>query len=105
MTEAIQVTRKDHLAVVTLNRPEKMNSLNYNDWIQLAQVLRELSADDHVRCVVLLGAGGRAFSAGADIAEFTTRRQNAEQAAIYGVATQAAMDALAECRHPTIALI
>jgi enoyl-CoA hydratase len=105
MTEAIQVSKKDHLAVLTLNRPDKMNSLSYNDWIRLEQVLREISADDNVRCVVLLGAGGRAFSAGADISEFTTRRQNAEQAANYGVATQAAMDALSECRHPTIALI
>lgn len=105
MTQAIEISRTDHLALVTLNRPDKMNSLGYNDWKQLEQELRELSADDSVRCVVLKGAGGRAFSAGADISEFTTHRQNAEQAAIYGVATQAAMDALAECRHPTIALI
>lgn len=105
MTNAIQVTRKDYVATVTLNRPDKMNALSYDDWIQLGDTLRGLSDDDEVRCVVLHGAGGRAFSSGADISEFTTRRQNSEQASAYGVVTQSAMDALADCRHPTIAMI
>jgi enoyl-CoA hydratase len=105
MTDTIQVTRKNYVATITLNRPEKMNSLDYNGWVHLDQALRDLSSDDQVRCVVLHGAGGKAFSAGADISEFTTRRQNAEQAAAYGVVTQSAMEALASCRHPTIAMI
>ncbi|MFW7340428.1 enoyl-CoA hydratase-related protein [Pollutimonas sp. H1-120] len=105
MTNTIQVAKKDHVATIVLNRPEKMNSLDYDGWIQLDQALRTLSDDDDVRCVVLHGAGGRAFSAGADISEFTTRRQNSEQAYAYGLVTQSAMDALANCRHPTIAMI
>ncbi|UYO93029.1 enoyl-CoA hydratase-related protein [Pollutimonas sp. M17] len=105
MTNSIQVAKKDHVATVLLNRPDKMNALDYDGWIQLDQALRALSDDDDVRCIVLSGAGGRAFSSGADISEFTTRRQNAEQAAAYGVVTQSAMDALATCRHPTIAMI
>ncbi len=105
MTNTIQLTKKDHVATIVLNRPEKMNSLDYDGWIQLDQALRALSDDDEVRCIVLRGAGGRAFSAGADISEFTTRRQNSEQAYAYGLVTQSAMDALANCRHPTIAMI
>jgi enoyl-CoA hydratase len=105
MSDAIQISKNNHVAIVTLNRPDKMNALNYDDWKQLDQTLRVLSADDDVRCVVLHGAGGKAFSAGADISEFTTRRNNSKQASEYGVVTQSAMDALADCRHPTIALI
>lgn len=105
MPDAIHVTQKDHVATVLLNRPDKMNALDYDGWLQLDEAMRKLSDDDNVRCVVLHGAGGRAFSAGADISEFPTRRQNSEQAYVYGLVTQSAMDALASCRHPTIAMI
>lgn len=105
MKETIQLARDGHIAIITLNSPERMNALDYEGWIKLDQTLRSLSADDDIRFVVLQGAGGKAFSAGADIAEFPERRLNTEQARAYGKVTQSAMDALAECRHPTVALI
>ncbi|ARP97022.1 enoyl-CoA hydratase/isomerase family protein [Bordetella genomosp. 13] len=104
-SESILVAVDGPIATVTFNRPQQRNALDYAAWQRLAQVMGELSADDALRCVVLRGAGGQAFSAGADISEFPTRRLNAQQAAQYGAVTHRAMQAIAECRHPTLALI
>jgi enoyl-CoA hydratase/carnithine racemase len=69
MTNLLRET-KDGIAVVTLNRPDKLNALDYALIDALAAALDELEADPAVRAVILTGAGDRAFSAGADIAEF-----------------------------------
>lgn len=53
-------------------------------WERLGAVMRELSADEALRCVVLRGAGDKAFAAGADIAEFATERADSKQAKQYG---------------------
>src|SRR5215212_9891615 len=59
----------DGVALVTLNRPEVLNALDYQTLGELVAALETLDADDSVRCVVITGAGGRAFAAGADIKE------------------------------------
>jgi enoyl-CoA hydratase len=56
---------RPHVALVTLNRPERMNSLAFDVMVPLKQVLDELTHDNDVRAVVLTGAG-RGFSSGAD---------------------------------------
>ena len=58
------------VAVLTLNRPDKLNALDYALIDALDTALDELEADPSVRAVILTGSGDRAFSAGADIAEF-----------------------------------
>jgi enoyl-CoA hydratase len=66
----IQLDREDDgLAVVTVNRPDKLNALNADTVRQLDAVVREVRADDGVRAVIVTGAGEKAFVAGADIAE------------------------------------
>jgi len=67
--------------------------------------MRALSADDALRCVVVRGAGEKAFAAGADIAEFAAERADARQAKPYGNLIHETMQAVARCRHPTVALI
>jgi enoyl-CoA hydratase/carnithine racemase len=67
--------------------------------------MRALSADDALRCVVVRGAGEKAFAAGADIAEFASERADARQAKPYGELIHETMQAVARCRHPTVALI
>lgn len=65
--EHILAERVDHVAVVTLNRPEKLNALSYELACELDEELKKLDNDDGVRAVILTGAGPRAFSAGGDI--------------------------------------
>lgn len=75
-------------------------------WQELARAMDELSADDALRCIVVRGAGDAAFAAGADIAEFATARDNAEQGKRYHREyVRGALKAVGECRHPTVAMI
>ena len=71
--QTILVERRDRVATVTINRPEKRNALNIQTRAEGAATLDELRVDDSVRVVVLTGAGDKAFIAGADIAEFAER--------------------------------
>jgi enoyl-CoA hydratase len=59
----------EHVALVTLNRPEVLNAINYQLLGEVASTLEDLDADEACRCVVITGAGERAFAAGADIKE------------------------------------
>ncbi|MDB5809590.1 MAG: Enoyl-CoA hydratase [Betaproteobacteria bacterium] len=98
--------RDGDIATVALNNPGKLNALTIAMWRELARVLRELSADDDLRCVVLRGAGDDAFAAGADIEEFIEQRATLEQAKLYHhELVGGVLNAVAECRHPTVALI
>lgn len=105
MSAPVYAERDGAIATVVLNRPERMNALDKAMWLQLGAVMRELDADESLRCIVLRGAGGKAFAAGADIREFANERANAAQARRYGEDVAATMGALARCRHPTLALI
>ena len=58
-----------HVALVTLDRPAQMNALSFAMLRQLAAALEALDSEDACRCIVLTGAGERAFAAGADINE------------------------------------
>jgi len=101
----IIVTRDGSIATVALNNPQRLNALSKPMWEQLGTAMRALSADDTLRCVVLRGAGDKAFAAGADIAEFASERADAQQAKVYGNLIHATMQAVAACKHPTVAMI
>ena len=103
--EAASVTRDGAIATVTLNNPDRLNALTKAMWSALGTIMRELAADDALRCVVLRGAGEKAFAAGADISEFATERANSAQAREYGALIHETMQAVARCRHPTVAMI
>ncbi len=105
MIDLIKTDRDGFIATVTLNRPEKLNAMTKPMWRALGETMQSLSADDALRCVVLRGAGGKAFSPGNDIGEFANERSNVEQAKAYGVELHAALGAIRDCRHPTVALI
>jgi enoyl-CoA hydratase len=105
MADPILVTRDDGIATVALNNPERLNALNKAMWTRLGEVMRELSADDALRCIVVRGAGEKAFAAGADIAEFAGERADSKQAKPYGNLIHETMQAVAQCRHPTVAMI
>ncbi len=105
MPDPILVERDGAIATVVLNRPEKLNALTRPMWQALGETVARLSADDSLRCIVLRGAGERAFSPGNDIGEFETVRSNKAQAREYGKIMHATAQALAECRHPLVAQI
>jgi len=67
--ETLLVEKSPPVAVVTVNRPEKLNALNAAAIADLSGAFDELGRDDEVRAVVLTGAGEKAFVAGADIKE------------------------------------
>ena len=103
--ESILVERDGAIATVVLNRPAKLNAMTRPMWQLLGETMDRLSADDGVRCVVLRGAGEKAFSPGNDIAEFETERAGREQAIAYGRTMHETAGAIAGCRHPTLARI
>ena len=106
MTARITTERDGDIATVALSNAAKLNALTVAMWQELASVMRALSDDDGVRCIVLRGAGEAAFAAGADIAEFATARNTREQGVIYHREyVHGALAAVAECRHPTVAMI
>ena len=95
----------DAVATVTLNRPEQRNAISYDMWRQLADIVSELQALDDVRCVLFRGAGGKAFSAGADIKDFDEYRHDAKSAAVYADAFDGALSVIEDCDVPTVSAI
>ena len=65
------LTVENHVAVVTLNRPEAMNSLNTQLRAELTALFPALDTRDDVRVIVITGAGDKAFCSGADLKELS----------------------------------
>jgi enoyl-CoA hydratase/carnithine racemase len=103
--DTILVAREGPIATVTLNRPAKLNALTKAMWRALGETIDRLSADAALRCIVLRGAGERAFSPGNDIGEFASERSNKAQAREYGAIMHATAHALAACPIPLVAQI
>ncbi len=81
-SDVVLAERHGALALVTLNRPAKLNALDYVLIDRLLDVLGSLEEDDAVRVIVLTGAGDRAFSSGADIACFAPSVRRGPAAAL-----------------------
>src|SRR2546421_1699286 len=69
----ILVERDERVGIVTLNRPKELNALRTDLVSEVATALEEFDRDDEIRCIVLTGAGERAFAAGADIKEMSNK--------------------------------
>jgi enoyl-CoA hydratase/carnithine racemase len=74
--------RFDKVALITLNRPEKLNAMSYELACELDDELTRIEADDDLRAVILTGAGPRAFSSGGDIHQMA--KSSAEELAARG---------------------
>ncbi len=94
--------RDDAVAVVTLNRPDKLNAMNAELRGLLMDAFDALADDDDVKVVVLCGAGDEAFVAGADVSEFAARTPE-EQRAVY--ARRRIYETVADFPKPVIAAI
>src|SRR5712692_1911072 len=67
--ECILVEKSEGVAILTMNRPEQLNAMSYQLSSELHDAVTRMGADDEVGCIVITGAGKRAFSAGGDIHE------------------------------------
>jgi len=100
--ETLLVERRERVAIVTINRPGKMNALNIQTREEGAAALEELRDDESVRVVVFTGAGDKAFVAGADIAEFAGRTAVTQRDVMTGRSLFTAIDTFPK---PVIAMI
>ncbi|MGJ5136111.1 crotonase/enoyl-CoA hydratase family protein [Bradyrhizobium oligotrophicum] len=107
MTDLLLLDISDRIAMITLNRPQRLNALSYALIDRLMGALDRIETDAGVRAVILTGAGQRAFSAGADIDEFTASVRQGRAGALRdfvrrGQAMTARLEAF---RKPVIAAV
>src|SRR5712671_3314506 len=101
--ENIKVEKRDHIAIVTIDRPKVLNALNMATMSELRQAFTELRDDVDTRVVLLTGAGEKAFVAGADINELN--KNNPVEAKAYTHKGQAVLDLIENLGKPVIACI
>ncbi|MBP1642941.1 MAG: short chain enoyl-CoA hydratase [Acidobacteria bacterium] len=102
MAETVLVEKSGRVAILTINRPDKMNALSEQVRVELLAALAEAERDEGVGVVVLTGAGEKAFIAGADIGEFAGRTPFDQRAAMR---TPRIFDVMATFPKPVIAMI
>jgi enoyl-CoA hydratase len=95
--------KKDGVAVVTVNRPDKLNALNDRTMEELDVAFIALAADPEVRGVILTGAGEKAFVAGADIGELST--QSAVEGKERSIRGQKILERIEKLGKPVIAAV
>ncbi|HEX2167039.1 MAG TPA: enoyl-CoA hydratase-related protein [Longimicrobiales bacterium] len=100
--ETLLLDISDHVATITINRPDKRNALNAVVRRELIDVLDQLRTDDDARVIVITGSGEKAFVAGADIVEFAERTPLQQREAMQG---RRVFDEVAAFPKPVIAMI
>ena len=99
----IRVEKRDLIAVVTLDRPKVLNALNAETLLELDAAFDRSGSDSTIRAVLLAGAGGRAFAAGADIRELAAIP--VEEGRAFALRGQAVMRKIETLGKPVIACI
>ncbi len=105
ITDQLIIDKKDGVGRITFDNQARRNALTYEMWQGIPIVMADFADDDAVRVIVLSGAGGKAFSAGADISEFAKKRSGEDAVAIYNEAVAEATDALVDAKKPLLAKI
>lgn len=98
----IKLEKLDHIAILTVSRPEALNALNSATLAELKETAEKVSADEDIRVLVITGEG-KAFVAGADIAEMKDLDEQGGRA--FGLAGQAAFAAIEGLPIPVIAAV
>lgn len=96
---------RGRIAMLELNQPDRRNAVSQDMWQAFPDICAAVEADAAIKVLVLRGAGGRAFSAGADISEFATVYADAESARSANDAIRRAQARLRAIDRPTIAMI
>ena len=104
-TDKMLSRKEGGVGFVTFNNPERLNAVSLDMWEATKRILDDFAADDHIRVVVLTGAGGKAFVSGADISKFESERANLEASRAYSKKSEGAYASIYEFPKPTIAMI
>jgi enoyl-CoA hydratase/carnithine racemase len=107
MADCVLVEKTEGVAILTLNRPEQLNAMNHQLSSELHDAVTRACADDDVGCIVITGAGNRAFSAGGDIheqREDDRKYTQAELDARTAVRNRGSYE-ISACAKPTIGMI
>ena len=102
-TETLRYDVEDGIALVTLDRPDKLNALSREVLDELDVCFVQAGSDDDVRGVILTGAGNKAFAAGADITQF--KSMSAMDGHRFALRGQAVFNKIASLRKPVIAAV
>jgi enoyl-CoA hydratase len=102
MSEVVLMEREGRVAVLTINRPDKLNALNQQVRDEMLEHLTAIETDDEIGVVVVTGAGEKSFVAGADIGEFAGRSPFDQREAM---AFPRVFDVMASFPKPVIAMI
>jgi enoyl-CoA hydratase len=103
MSPSLSFEQRDSIAIVRLNRPEKLNALSREMILALSEVFKNIEANLDLRAIILTGAGDKAFSAGTDISELTgLDKDRAREVCARG---QALCNQIESCAVPVIAAI
>ena len=105
MTEKMLARRDGAIGHMIFNQPEKRNAVSLEMWQAAEKILQDFEADPEIRVLVLSGAGGKSFVAGADISEFEKQRGSADAQAHYNTRTRAVYRLVENFPKPTIAMI
>lgn len=98
-TDALRVYVHEHVATLTLNRPDKRNAITFDMWSEIAEIVSQLSDNPSAKVLVIAGEGAH-FCAGADISGLTEGNGGR-----YGEANRAAEEAIAAFPGPSVAMI
>src|SRR3974390_2049570 len=104
-TDKMLARKEGGVGILTFNNPERHNAVSLEMWEATKRILDDFAADNEIRVVVVTGAGGKAFVAGADISKFESERATLEAVRAYNVKSDAAYSSIAEFPKPTIAMI
>jgi enoyl-CoA hydratase/carnithine racemase len=104
-TQKLLMEKDGPIGWIIFNQPEKRNAVSQDMWEAMPQYVKELTADDAIRVVILRGAGDKAFVAGADISQFKDRRKNMADEEEYRRISGVGHDSLAHLAKPLLAMI
>lgn len=102
-TKNIKLEIENRIALVTINRPDKLNALNAETITELFQIFKKLKQNDDVQAIVVTGSGEKAFVAGADIAEIS--RHDDISGRIFALRGQKVFRFIEKIEKPVIAAI
>lgn len=105
ITDALVVEKRGNAGWITFNDPQRHNAVSFDMWAAVPKALSVFEQDDDVRCVVLTGAGERAFVSGANISQFDKLRSGEDAVTAYEQVAETAQLALYDYAKPIIARV